>query len=87
MNCGSTSSSENVAGRLLHLRKNIGWILYLAPIETDPVMLLARRAARIRGAKDSGPKLLHKQLHDEHNRSTYYRRQRFSRSQIKRPIV
>ena len=45
------------------------------PIETDPAMLLARRAARIRGAKGSGPKLLHKQLHDEHNRSTYYRRQ------------
>ena len=45
------------------------------PIETDPAMLLARRAARIRGAKDSGPKVPHKQLHDEHNRSTYYRRQ------------
>ena len=44
------------------------------PIETDPAMLLARNAVRIRGAKDSGPKLLHKQLHDEHNRSTYFRR-------------
>ena len=45
------------------------------PIETDPAMLLARRAVRIRGAKDSGPKVLHKQLHkDEHDRSTYYRR-------------
>ena len=38
------------------------------------MMLLARRAARIRGAKDSGPKVLHKQLHDESNRSTYFRR-------------
>ena len=44
------------------------------PIETDPAFLLARHAVRIRGAKDSGPKLLHKQLHDEHNRSTYFRR-------------
>jgi hypothetical protein len=44
------------------------------PIESDPVMLLARRAVRIRGAKDSGPKVLHKQVHDESNRSTYYRR-------------
>jgi len=47
------------------------------PIETDPMMLLARRAARIRGAKDSGPKVLHKQLHkNKHDRSTYYRRLR-----------
>ena len=45
------------------------------PIETDPAMLLARDAARIRGAKDSGPKILHKQMHDGTNRSTYYRRQ------------
>ena len=44
------------------------------PIETDPMMLLARRAARIRGAKDSGPKFLHKQMHDESNRSSYFRR-------------
>jgi hypothetical protein len=48
--------------------------LVLPPIETDPMMLLARRAERIRSAKDSGPKVRHKQLHDEHNRSTYYRR-------------
>ena len=47
------------------------------PIETDPMMLLARRAERIRGAKDSGPKVLHKQLHkNKHDRSTYYRRLR-----------
>jgi hypothetical protein len=47
------------------------------PIEIDPMMLLARRAARIRGAKDSGPKVLHKQLHkDKHDRPTYYRRLR-----------
>jgi len=44
------------------------------PIETDPAMLLARHAVRIRGAKDSGPKVPHKQVHDESNRSTYYRR-------------
>ena len=44
------------------------------PIETDPAFLLARSAVRSRGAKDSGPKVLHKQVHDEHNRSTYYRR-------------
>jgi hypothetical protein len=48
------------------------------PIETDPAMLLARRAVRIRGAKDSGPKVLHKQLHDDGtSRSTYYRRLKF----------
>jgi hypothetical protein len=49
------------------------------PIETDPAMLLARRAVRIRGAKGSETKVLHKQVHDEHNRSTYYRRQKLLR--------
>jgi hypothetical protein len=44
------------------------------PIETDPAFLLARRAVHIRGAKDSGPKVLHKQMHDESNRSSYFRR-------------
>jgi hypothetical protein len=44
------------------------------PIETDPAMLLARRAVRIRGAKGSGPKVPHKQLHDGTSPSTYYRR-------------
>ena len=43
------------------------------PIETDPTLLLARRAVRMRGAKDSGPKVLHKQMHDESNRSSYFR--------------
>ena len=46
------------------------------PIETDPAMFLARRAVRIRGAKDSGPKVPHKQLHAGTSRSTYYRRQK-----------
>ena len=47
------------------------------PIETDPAMLLARNAVRIRGAKDSGPKVPHKRLHDHKktSRSTYFRRQ------------
>jgi hypothetical protein len=53
------------------------------PIETDPAMLLARHAERIRGAKGSRPKLLHKQVHDEHNRSTYYRRQKLLRESNK----
>jgi hypothetical protein len=44
------------------------------PIEDDPAMRLARHAERNRGAKDSGPKLLHKQVHGIHNRPTYYRR-------------
>ena len=50
--------------------------LVAPPIETDPTMLLARDATRIRGAKDGGPKILHKQVHDRSNRSTYYRRLR-----------
>jgi hypothetical protein len=44
------------------------------PIEDDPAMRLARHAERNRGAKDSGAKLLHKQVHDIHNRPSYYRR-------------
>ena len=53
------------------------WLgLVLPPIETDPAMLFARRAVRIRGAKDCGPKVPHKQLHDGTSRSTYYRRQK-----------
>jgi hypothetical protein len=56
------------------------------PIETDPTLLLARRAVRIRGAKGSGPKVLHKQIHDENNRSSYFAACSFSRSQVKRPI-
>jgi hypothetical protein len=43
------------------------------PIETDPMFLLVRRAVRTRNAKNSGSKLLHKQLYDKHNRSTYFR--------------
>jgi hypothetical protein len=31
MNCGSSSSSENVAGRLLHLRECISRALYVLP--------------------------------------------------------
>jgi hypothetical protein len=52
------------------------WPGLVPPIETDPAMLLARRAVRIRGAKDSGPKVPHKQLHEGTSRSTYYRRQK-----------
>jgi hypothetical protein len=48
------------------------------PIEEDPAFLLARRAVRIRGAKDGGRKV-HKQLHDDGknrktSRSTDFRR-------------
>jgi hypothetical protein len=43
------------------------------PIEEDRAFILARSAARSRGAKARGPKLLHKQLYDKHNRSTYFR--------------
>jgi len=53
------------------------------PIEADPAMLLALRAARIRGAKDSGPKVPHKQLHGGTSRSTYYRRQKLLRESNK----
>ena len=57
------------------------------PIETDPAMLLARRAARIRGAKDSGPKVPHKQLHDGTAVQPTIAERSFSRSQIKRSVI
>jgi hypothetical protein len=44
------------------------------PIETDQAMLRARHAKRIRGAKDSGRKVQHKQLQVGISRATYYRR-------------
>jgi hypothetical protein len=60
--------------------RKYGMGLLAPPIETDPTMLLVRRAERIRGAKDSGPKVLHKQLHDDQNRSKYFRYLKLLRS-------
>jgi hypothetical protein len=44
------------------------------PIDINPATLLVRDAKRIRGAKDSGRKVQHKQLQDGISRATYYRR-------------
>ena len=51
MNCSSTSSSENLAGRLIAPPRQYWAGLVAPPIETDPTMLLARDATRIRGAR------------------------------------
>jgi hypothetical protein len=67
----------------------IDWLpLIPPPMRRDPAMKIARRAKRVRAAKNGGHKIPLKQLHDGTSRATFFRRLKvLSETGKKRPFA